>query len=121
MGEVIKFPKMPVRRIDKEPVNEDLELIKRRQMYSFAEGIVRDFATGMLADLEATGIIDVTDELFIRDYLYSIDVLRAGVYRNFDLDHYLQPFLDKHVKIDNQKLVFSPLAEKKQESTTEKA
>jgi hypothetical protein len=98
MGQVVKFPKLPVR--DHPNVrNETLEMIKRKQMQTFAEGLTREFATSILMDLEAAGI-DIEKKEFARDYSYSMDVLRCGIYRNFGISHRLQSYIDKNVRIN---------------------
>jgi hypothetical protein len=100
MGQVVRFPKLPVREYPNVK-NDLLDTIKKKQMHNFAESVVREFATGILVDLESAGI-DVHQKEFIRDYLYSMDVLRSGIYRSFGLTHYLQPFLDKNVRFNEE-------------------
>ena len=100
MGQVVKFPKLPVRDYPNVR-NELLDTIKKKQMRNFADGVSREFASGILMDLESAGI-DVSNKEFIRDYLYSMDVLRSGIYRNFGLNHYLQPYLDKNVRLNEE-------------------
>lgn len=91
---IIQFPKNKIVR----PPSADN---KKRGVVNFAETILLDFIENMIMDLEEHGIDTGTDE-FNRDFSFTIECLRATIYRGLDLETKLQEFMDNNVVlIDN--------------------
>jgi hypothetical protein len=120
MTNVFKFPEHKIVR--EVPVNiEEIEAAKEKGKQKYADSIVAEVATGLLAELENYGI-DLEDEKgkMSKDFLFLTDVLKSVVYRNMDLKHSLHEFVDENVAIfDNEDDFKKYLAENKEEVETE--
>lgn len=103
MTNVFEFPKSKIVR-EVAPNIEEVEKAKEKGKQKYADGIVAEVATGLLAELENYGI-DLEDEKgnFSKDFLFLTDVLKSVIYRNMELKHPLQSFVDENVAIfDNE-------------------
>ena len=86
---IIQFPKD---KIIRPPSEEN----KKRGIVNFAESILLDFIENMMMDLESQGIDTGTEE-FNGDFSFSIDCLRATIYRGLGLETELQSFMDNNI------------------------
>lgn len=103
MTNVFEFPKSKIVR-EVPPNIEEVEKAKEKGKQKYADGIVAEVATGLLAELENYGI-DLEDEkgTMSKDFLFLTDVLKSVIYRNMELSHPLHEFVDDNVAIfDNE-------------------
>lgn len=99
MTNVFEFPKSKIVR-EVPPNIEEIEAAKEKGKQNYADGIVAEVATGLLAELENYGI-ELEDEkgTMSKDFLFLTDVLKSVIYRNMDLKHPLHDFVDENVAI----------------------
>ncbi len=99
MTNVFKFPESKIVR--EVPVNvEEIEKQKEKGRQNYADGIVAEVATGLIAELENYGVdIEDDDGNISKDYIFLTDVLKSVIYRNMDLKHPLHAFVDDNVEI----------------------
>lgn len=97
MNEVIAFPKNKIVR-ENPPDIDILEKIKEKSVKRFADDVVELIATNCYEEIETLGL-DVDNEKFGRDFSVLVEILRATVYRNLELDHNLHEFMDNNVEI----------------------
>ena len=103
MTNVFKFPESKIVR--EVPINvEEVEKAKEKGRQKYADGIVAEVATGLLAELENYGIdLESESGQMSKDFLFLTDVLKSVIYRNMDLKHSLHEFVDDNVAIfDNE-------------------
>lgn len=103
MTNVFKFPESKIVR--EVPINvEEVEKAKEKGRQKYADGIVAEVATGLLAELENYGIdLESESGQMSKDFLFLTDVLKSVIYRNMDLKHSLHDFVDENVAIfDNE-------------------
>ena len=97
MTNVFKFPEHKIVR--EVPVNiEEIEKAKEKGKQNYAEDIVIDFAENILAVLDSYGI-DQDSKHFGKDLSFTVETIRALIYRSLGLDHHLHDFVDSHVSI----------------------
>jgi hypothetical protein len=97
MSKILEFPKSKIVRdvpFDDEEINKTKE--KNRQKY--ADELVEDIKSGLLAELESCGI-NIDHPAFLKDYIYLSDILKGTIYRNFGLEHQSHKFIDEYVKV----------------------
>lgn len=99
MTNVFEFPKDKIVR-EVQPNIEEIEKAKEKGKQKYADSIVAEVATGLLAELENYGI-ELEDDKgkFNKDFLFLTDVLKSVIYRNMDLKHSLHNFVDDNVAI----------------------
>jgi hypothetical protein len=103
MTNVFEFPKSKIFR-EVQPNIEEVEKAKEKGKQKFADGIVAEVATGLMAELENYGI-ELEDEKgnTVKDFLFLTDVLKSVIYRNMELSHPLHEIVDDNVSIfDNE-------------------
>ena len=117
MTNVFKFPESKIVR--EVPVNiEEIEKAKEKGKQKYADGIVAEVATGLLAEMENYGI-ELEDDAgnMSKDFLFLTDVLKSVIYRNMELTHPLHSFVDENVSIfDNEEEFKKYLAEAEEET-----
>jgi hypothetical protein len=97
MTNVFKFPENKIVR--EIPVNiEEIEAAKEKGKQNYAEDIAVDFAESMLAVLDSYGI-DQDTENFDKDLAFTVESIRAMIYRSLGLKHHLHNFIDEHVSV----------------------
>jgi hypothetical protein len=123
MTNVFEFPKSKIVR--DVPINiEEIEKAKEKGKKQYADGIVSEIGSGLIAELENYGI-DLDDEEggLNKDFLFLTDVLKSVVYRNMNIDHPLHTFVDDNVSIfeneDEFKKYIETQKEVQEESETE--
>ena len=103
MTNVFEFPKNKIVR-EVHPNIEEVEKAKEKGKQKYADGIVAEVATGLLAELENYGI-ELEDEKgnTVKDFLFLTDVLKSVIYRNMEIKHPLHEFVDDNISIfDNE-------------------
>lgn len=99
MTTIVNFPTNRIVR-EVQPNIEEVEKAKEKGKQKYADGIVAEVATGLLAELENYGIdLENEDGKFNKDFLFLTDVLKSVIYRNMDLQHPLHEFVDENVAI----------------------
>jgi hypothetical protein len=94
---VFKFPEHKIVR-EIPPQVEEVERAKEKGKQNYAEDIAMDFAESILAVLDSYGI-DQDTKHFDKDFSFTIESIRAMIYRSLSLDHHLHEFIDEHVSI----------------------
>lgn len=112
MTNVFKFPESKIVR--EVPVNvEEIEKQKEKGRQNYADGIVAEVATGLIAELENYGVdIEDDDGNISKDYIFLTDVLKSVIYRNMDLKHPLHAFVDENVEIFTNEKEYKEYLEK---------
>jgi hypothetical protein len=97
MTNVFKFPEHKIVR-EISPQVEEVEKAKEKGKQNYAEEIAVDFAESMLAVLDSYGI-DQDTENFDKDLAFTVESIRALIYRSLKLKHHLHDFIDTHVSV----------------------
>lgn len=100
MTQILEFPRNKIVR--EVPIdNERLEKAKKQSTKNFAEALVANIGENVLIDLEQGAGLEVSakNEEFTRDFFFALDVLRATIYRQLELEHHLHDYIDQHVKV----------------------
>ena len=92
---VIEFPKNKVVREIPEEVHIERQAKADQKL---ADTIVDEVAGLMITELD-NYFVPVTEKQFAKDIILVVDALKAAVYRSFDIDHHLHPFIDDNVKL----------------------
>ena len=99
MTTIVNFPTSRI-VLEVQPNIEEVEKAKEKGKQKYADGIVAEVATGLLAELENYGIdLENEEGKFNKDFLFLTDVLKSVIYRNMDLKHPLHEFVDENVAI----------------------
>jgi hypothetical protein len=112
MTNVFKFPENKIVR--EVPVNvEEIEKQREKGKQNYADGIVGEVATGLIAELENYGIEVESEEGEInKDFIFLTDVLKSVIYRNMGLKHSLHDFVDDNVEIFTSEKEYKEFLEK---------
>lgn len=97
MTNVFKFPESKIVR-EIPPQIEEIEKAKEKGKQNYAEDIAVDFAESMLTVLDSYGI-DQDTENFDKDLAFTVESIRAMIYRSLGLKHHLHTFIDEHVSV----------------------
>lgn len=97
MTNVFEFPKNKIVR-EVQPNIDEIERAKHKSLLNYADMIVDDMIGNMLDAFDNYGI-EVEKEDFQKDFAFSVDALKATVYRYFGIEHSLHGFIDENVKI----------------------
>lgn len=97
MTNVFEFPKNKIVR-EVQPNIDEIERAKHKSLLNYADMIVDDMVGNMLDAFDNYGI-EVEKEDFQKDFAFSVDALKATVYRYFGIEHSLHSFIDENVKI----------------------
>lgn len=97
MTNVYQFPKDKIVR-EVQPNIDEIERAKHKSLLNYADMIVDDLIGSILDSLDNQGI-EVEKEEFQKDLSFTIDAMRASVYRYFGLEHTLHKFIDENVQI----------------------
>lgn len=94
---VLEFPKDKIFR--EAPTNiEAVEKVKEKGKQNYADGMSEEIAASLLIELENFGV-DTARKDFNKDFVFLADVIKCLIYRNMDLSHGLQSFIDENVMI----------------------
>lgn len=111
---VFKFPEHKIVR--EVPVNvEEVEAAKEKGKQNFADDILNDFIDGTLSLLENYGI-DTEGIEFEKDFSFTVESIKATIYRSLKLKHHLHEFIEKSVTVVKKGEVESPVLELPEES-----
>lgn len=97
MTNVFKFPEHKIVR-EIPPQIEEIEKAKEKGKQNYAEEIAVDFAESLIAVLDSYGI-DQDTENFDKDLAFTVESIRAMIYRSLKLNHHLHDFIDTHVSV----------------------
>lgn len=97
MTNVFKFPEHKIVR-EIPPQIEEIEKAKEKGKQNYAEEIAIDFAESLIAVLDSYGI-DQDNESFDKDLAFTVESIRAMIYRSLKLNHHLHDFIDTHVSV----------------------
>jgi hypothetical protein len=114
---ILSFPKSKIVR-EIPPNIQELEKAKEKGLMKFADGIVDEVAEGLIIEIENYGI-DTETQSFARDMAFTIDSLRAAVYRTLALDHNLHKFIDEAVIFKPRSEILEEMAQEKLDAETE--
>jgi hypothetical protein len=119
MTNVFKFPEHKIVR--EVPVNlEEVEKQKEKGKQKYADGIVGEVATGLIAELENYGVeIEDDDGSMSKDFIFLTDVLKSVIYRNMGLKHSLHNFVDDNVEIFTNEKEYKEYLEKAEVETND--
>jgi hypothetical protein len=102
VNSVIAFP---VDKIVRTHVN--LENLTERKI-EFVDFVIGRNMTAVYNQLAFEGF-NVESEDFLKDFSYTVEVLKSGLYRSLDMEHPIQKFVDDTVEM------FNPLEEDDEE------
>lgn len=112
MTNVFEFPKSKIVREVQPPI-EEIEAAKEKGKQNYADGIVGEVATGLIAELENYGIeVESEDGAINKDFIFLTDVLKSVIYRNMGLKHSLHEFVDDNVEIFTSEKEYKEFLEK---------
>lgn len=94
---IFEFPKNKIVR-EVLPNIDEIERAKHKSLLNYADMIVDDMLGNMLDAFENYGI-EVEKDDFQKDFAFTVDALKATVYRYFGIQHTLHNFIDENVKI----------------------
>lgn len=97
MTNVYEFPKHKIVR-EVQPNIDEIERAKHKSLLNYADMIVDDMLGNMLDAFDNYGI-EVEKDDFQKDFAFTVDALKATVYRYFGIEHTLHGFIDENVKI----------------------
>jgi hypothetical protein len=92
---VFEFPKDKIVR-EVPTSNEEVERVKVKGKQNYADGMAEEIAASLLIELENFGV-DTARKDFNKDFVFLADVIKCVIYRNMDLEHGLQSFIDENV------------------------
>lgn len=97
MVRVLEFPKNKIIRTTTIS-NETLEGMKAKGLKNFADSLIEDVSSDLMAALDNYGI-DTDQANFSKDYIFLTEVITALVYRTLKLEHSLHQFIDSNVEL----------------------
>lgn len=97
MTNVFKFPEHKIVR-EVSPNIEEVEKAKEKGKMNYAEDIIIDLAENMINALDSYGL-DQDTKNFDKDFAFSIEAVRAMIYRTLSIEHHLHDFIDSHVSV----------------------
>lgn len=97
MTNVFKFPEHKIVR-EVSPNIEEVEKAKEKGKMNYAEDIIIDLAENMINALDSYGL-DQDTKNFDKDFAFSIEAIRAMIYRTLSIEHHLHDFIDSHVSV----------------------
>ena len=107
MTNVFKFPEHKIVR--EVPVNvEEVEAAEEKGKQNFANDILNDFIDGTLTLLENYGI-DTEGTEFEKDFSFTVESIKATIYRPLSLKHHLHDFIEKSVVVVKKGELIDPV------------
>ena len=73
-----------------------MEELKKEGKLNFADSLTDQLMNMLLENLHDVGI-DITTPTFVKDISLTTSILRAAIFRNFELDHPMHQFIDRFV------------------------
>ena len=96
---VIEFPKHKVVR---DVPGDVIDERNRRADLKVADAMVTEITSMIITELD-NYCLNIEDESFTKDLVLLVDALRAAIYRQFDIEHHLHPYIEKNVKLISKK------------------
>lgn len=97
MTTIVNFPTSRIVR-EIQPNIEEVEKAKEKGKQNYADGMAEEVTAFLLIELENFGL-DTTKDNFNKDFAFLHDVIKCIIYRNMELKHGLQSFIDENVQI----------------------
>lgn len=98
-AEIIIFPINKIVRMAPEPDEIDVGERKEKTRKRRADNIVAELCNGIINELQEEYDVDVAEKKFQKDFSYTIEVLRAAVYRSLELNHPFHNYIDEYVQV----------------------
>ena len=92
-GKVIQFPKKGKQHPDIKIDNFAMEL---QEQIMFADHLTEGLVVNLIHNLSENGV-STKEEGFIRDMGFLIELVKSTIYRDMDLEHPMQDFVDLFV------------------------
>ena len=84
----------------------DTDVIAMQQDIQFAEELTQSLMVQMIHTMSENGI-DVSEKTFIRDMAMVISMVNGSIYRDMEMEHITQKFMEEYVDINiNEDNVF---------------
>lgn len=106
-ADIIKFPDS---KIFRDVPSEALQETMKRGAQKDAEAVTALIFNQLVGTFHQVGLETNEDPQMEKDFLFVYDLIRAIIYRQFELDHHLHKWLEESVK-------FSPLSQMEGENT----
>lgn len=95
MTNVVQFPKLKANTPPQSMDEVKYELAKNKMHY--VDGIVNHYST-QLANKFAMHGFKIDDENFLRDFAFTVESLRSGLYRSLGVEHPFQELMDDTIE-----------------------
>ena len=93
-----KILSFPAHKVVREIPEEHLKARQAKADMKLADTIVNDIVGIIITELDNC-MVNVEDKQFSKDCILVVEALRASVYRQFGLEHYLHSFIDQNVHV----------------------
>ena len=105
LNNVVKGPWLE--KVGKREVKlPDTDVIAMQQDRQFAEELTQSLMVQMIHTMSENGI-DVSEKTFIRDMAMVISMVNGSIYRDMEMEHITQKFMEEYVDINiNEDNVF---------------
>ena len=77
----------------------DTDVIAMQQDIQFAEELTQSLMVQMIHTMSENGI-DVSEKTFIRDMAMVISMVNGSIYRDMEMEHITQKFMEEYVDIN---------------------
>lgn len=95
---ILNFPQDKIVRHSPSFTEDMLNKMKEKGAQNFADMLVQELTTNILAELSGFGL-DIEKDSFGKDFMFLTGVLSATIYRSMDLNHEFHQFIDESVGI----------------------
>lgn len=95
---ILSFPQDKIVRHSPSFTEDMLSKMKEKGAQNFADMLVQEITTNILAELSGFGM-DIEKDTFGKDFMFLTGVLSATIYRSMDLKHEFHQFIDESVDI----------------------
>jgi len=97
MKNIIHFPKDRIVRESPQLEEEALEFIKEHKKKSYVDELLLNLSENIVLTLDHNGI-PIESKEFERDFNYTMDVLRAAIYRQMHMSHPLHQWIHDNLE-----------------------
>ena len=97
---ILQFPKHKIVR-ERLPDIEEINKLKEKGLQKFADAVSGEVAEHILEHLDSYGI-DVENDVFIKDFYFTITILTASIYRSLNIEHPMHSYIDSRVCIETK-------------------
>ena len=101
MDNIVKFPSkvFKTKRKIKKP---NLDYLRLAEDMSFADNLTESLIVQLVHSLNDNGL-KVNDPTFIKDLSFVIESIKSSIYRDLDINHEMQPLVDKFMVQEKDK------------------